>query len=64
MRGAKGTEGKGDETMTATKELKAMATLMTRIAEAVEEATKAGMSNQLIAEILEMAKNTVEGADE
>lgn len=50
--------------MTATKELKSMAELMAAISEAVDKATKAGMSNQLIAEILEMAKNTVEGADD
>jgi biotin operon repressor len=50
--------------MTATRELRAMASLMTAITEAVEAATKAGMSNEKIAAILEMCREAVENADE
>jgi DNA-binding transcriptional regulator YhcF (GntR family) len=50
--------------MNATKGLKAMSELMTKISEAVEAATKAGMSNEQIVAILDMVKETVEGSDE
>ncbi len=50
--------------MTATKGLKAMSELMTKITDAVEAATKAGMSNDQITAILDMVKETIESADE
>lgn len=49
--------------MSGTKGVKAMAELMMKISEAIEAATKAGLTPDQIASVLELAKETVENAD-
>jgi hypothetical protein len=54
---------KRSETMGGSKGVKAMAELMAKISEAIEAATKAGLTADQIASVLEMCKETVESED-